>query len=131
MDPFRELIGGLKQEWAAQRLGKYVLRREVARGGMGIVYEAEDPALKRRVAIKVLRSDRNRPQLVERLHREASIAARLSHPNIVGVHEVGVVDGVHFIAMDFIEGRANACACWRWWRGPSRTRTRAAWSTGI
>ncbi len=92
-----------------QRLGKYVLKREIARGGMGIVFEAEDPGLGRRVALKILRYGETDPDVVSRLHREAAIAAQLTHPNIVGIHEVGMVrnsigEPTHFIAMDYVEG---------------------------
>jgi tetratricopeptide (TPR) repeat protein len=78
------------------RLGKYEIVRKVGEGGMGVVYEAVDPDLKRRVALKVLkRSD------ADRLRREASAAAKLRHPNIVTVYEVGP----DYIAMEYIEGR--------------------------
>jgi tetratricopeptide (TPR) repeat protein/tRNA A-37 threonylcarbamoyl transferase component Bud32 len=92
---------------------KYSVLREIGRGGMGVVYEAEDPQLKRRVALKVLRSDGRDRALADRLQREATIAAQLQHPNVVGVHEVGAVrdDGgsmIHFIAMDLVEGRTFA-----------------------
>jgi len=91
------------------RIGRYDLLREIARGGMGTVYEAEDTALKRRVALKVLREDAQGDVPVARLHREAEIAAQLKHPNIVAIHEVGtdrdsLGRAVHFIAMDFVEG---------------------------
>jgi len=91
-------------------LGKYRLLREIGRGGMAVVYEAEDPDLGRRVALKVLRSDKEDPELVTRLHREAVLAGRLCSPNIIGIHEVGTIrDGagdapLHYIAMDCIEG---------------------------
>ncbi len=97
----------------ANRLGRYVLVREVARGGMGIVHEATDTDLRRRVALKVLRDGEADPETLRRLHREAAIAAQLRHPNIVAVHEVGVApDGqgrpTHFIVMDFVEGETLA-----------------------
>jgi tetratricopeptide (TPR) repeat protein/predicted Ser/Thr protein kinase len=79
----------------AGRVGKYEIVREVGRGGMSVVYEARDPGLGRRVAVKVLKDPDP-----ERLRREAAAAARLRHPGIVAVHEVG--DG--YLAMDFLEG---------------------------
>lgn len=90
-------------------VGKYRVLRLLARGGMAAVYEAEDPDLRRSVALKVAREDETDPRLLARLHREAAIAARLRHPNIVGVHEVGRVRDaagrwIHFIAMDYVEG---------------------------
>jgi len=92
-------------------IGRYDIVREIARGGMGIVYEAADPALKRRVAIKVLKE--GSAALVQRLQREATAAARLRHPNVVAVHEVSSVRGgdgamSHFIAMDYIDGATLA-----------------------
>jgi len=85
-------------------LGRYTILREIARGGMGLVYEAEDPQLMRRVALKVIRAGDTAPAVIARLRREASIAARLRHPNIVVVHEVGQAGDTHFIAMDYVEG---------------------------
>jgi serine/threonine-protein kinase len=95
------------------RLGKYVLAREIGRGGVAVVYEAEDPELKRRVAVKVIRESDASPRLVDRLHREAAIAAQLRHPSIVGIHEVSMVrdelgQPAHFIAMDLVEGTTLA-----------------------
>src|SRR5438477_91232 len=92
-----------------RRLGKYDVLSEIGRGGTSIVYKAMDPDLKRTVALKVLR-DAVHPVLIERLHREATAAASLRHPNIVSVHEVGTILGpdggaLHFIAMDYVEGR--------------------------
>ena len=96
--------------------GRYRIVREVAQGGMGVVFEAEDRDLRRRVALKVLRGEVG-PRLVERLHREASIAARLRHPNIVAVHDVGVHEGVHYIAMDFVDGETLEAIVRRGMRG--------------
>jgi tetratricopeptide (TPR) repeat protein/tRNA A-37 threonylcarbamoyl transferase component Bud32 len=92
-----------------RRLGKYEVVSEIGRGGTSIVYRATDPDLKRAVALKVLRDAHGHPALVERLHREATAAAKLKHPNIVSIHEVGTILGadggaLHFIAMDCVEG---------------------------
>jgi eukaryotic-like serine/threonine-protein kinase len=92
-----------------RRLGKYDVASEIGRGGTSIVYKAADPDLQRTVALKVLR-DAVHPVLIERLHREATAAAKLRHPNIVAIHEVGTILGgdggaLHFIAMDYVEGR--------------------------
>jgi eukaryotic-like serine/threonine-protein kinase len=87
------------------RLGDYRLLREVGRGGMGVVYEAEQESLGRRVALKVLRSHRLlEPKMLVRFHREAKAAARLHHTNIVPVFGVGECEGVHFYVMQFIRG---------------------------
>src|SRR5262245_44851172 len=85
----------------------YRIRREVGRGGMGIVYEAEQLSLGRHVALKVLPASIGQdPRGQERFRREARAAARLHHTNIVPVHEVGQDRGVFFYAMQFIEGQA-------------------------
>jgi serine/threonine protein kinase/outer membrane protein assembly factor BamB len=92
-----------------QRLGDYRLIREVGRGGMGAVFEAEQVSLARRVALKVLRfggvSD---PEALERFQREAETVAKLHHTNIVPIFAVGCEKGVNFFAMQFIEGRSLA-----------------------
>jgi len=92
------------------RIGRYRLERVIGRGGMGVVYLAKDPELKRTVALKILSLDEDNPAIVTRFHREAAIGAQLHHPNIVGVHEIGVSEAwagerVHFIAMDYVEGQ--------------------------
>jgi serine/threonine protein kinase/WD40 repeat protein len=90
-----------------ERLGDFRLLREVGRGGMGVVYEAEQESLGRRVALKVLRSHRlHDPKILIRFHREAKAAARLHHTNIVPVFGVGEHEGVHFYVMQFIRGLA-------------------------
>jgi len=90
----------------AGRLGKYDLLEEVGRGGMGVVYRAFDTELRREVALKtVLVGDAKRPELVERLRREARTAATLDHPGIVPIYDVGAADGVPYFAMAFLRGR--------------------------
>jgi serine/threonine protein kinase len=80
--------------------------REVGRGGMGVVYEAVDLSLGRRVALKVLRGeDQADPRALERFRREARIVARLHHTNIVPIFQVGAFEGMHYFTMEFIEGR--------------------------
>jgi serine/threonine protein kinase/Tfp pilus assembly protein PilF len=87
--------------------GKYKILGEVGRGGMGIVFKAEDTKLKRTVALKFLppelTSDR---QALERFVQEAQAAAALDHPNICTVYEINEADGQTFIAMAFIEGKS-------------------------
>jgi serine/threonine protein kinase len=87
-------------------LGDYRIQREVGRGGMGIVYEAEQQSLKRRVALKVLPFAATLdPRQLQRFQTEARAAAHLHHTNIVPVFAVGCEQGVHYYAMQFIEGR--------------------------
>ena len=88
---------------AAQRLGHYVLLHKLGRGGMGVVYAAYDERLDRRVAIKLLRK-RGKEKAGRRLLREAQALARLSHPNVVQIHDVGEFEQQPFLVMDLIEG---------------------------
>jgi serine/threonine protein kinase len=86
-------------------LGDFRLLREVGRGGMGIVYEAEQLSLGRRVALKVLPFAATMdPRHLQRFHNEARAAAGLHHPHIVPVYAVGQERGVHYYAMQFIDG---------------------------
>ena len=95
----RDLVG-------AWLLSRYELRALVGRGGMGEVYEAVDHQLGRTVAIKVLRQDlASDRRLLARFRREARMSARLSHPGIVAVHDIGERDGRAFIVMEFVAGR--------------------------
>ena len=88
------------------RLGEFRLLREVGRGGMGVVYEAEQESLGRRVALKVLPANMlTDPKQVRRFEREARSAARLHHTNIVPVFGVGQHEGTHFYVMQFIQGQ--------------------------
>lgn len=86
-----------------EQVGRFSVLSEVGAGGMGRVYEAYDPKLDRRVALKLLRetSDAEHRQ---RLMREAQALARLDHPNVVTVHDVGIHDGRLFVAMEFVSG---------------------------
>jgi len=89
-----------------QQLGDYRIVREVGRGGMGVVYEAVQEALGRHVALKVLPFGTSaNPTSLERFTREARAAARLHHTNIVPVYDVGEHQGVHYYAMQFIQGQ--------------------------
>jgi len=84
---------------------RYALRELIARGGMGVVYAAEDEKLHRRVALKVLDTAGTNAELTQRLIREARILAQLEHPGIVPVHDVGTLpDGRVFYTMKFVEG---------------------------
>src|SRR5215472_1114215 len=87
------------------RLGRYEIRSKLGAGGMGEVYLAEDTRLHRKVALKVLPADlASHRDRMRRFEQEATAAAALNHPNIATIHEIGESDGVHFIAMEFIEG---------------------------
>jgi eukaryotic-like serine/threonine-protein kinase len=87
-------------------LGDYTIVRELGRGGMGIVYEAVQRSLDRRVALKLLpMASMLDPRQITRFKNESHAAAQLQHPNIVPVYSVGVHRGIHYFAMQFIEGQ--------------------------
>jgi WD40 repeat protein/serine/threonine protein kinase len=90
-------------------LGEFRILREIGRGGMGIVYLAEQVPLGRQVALKVLPGHMSFSDVkVARFQGEAVAAARLQHPNVVPVHAVGEERGTHFFAMEFIRGQSMA-----------------------
>ncbi|MEY4672567.1 MAG: Serine/threonine-protein kinase PrkC [Planctomycetota bacterium] len=90
---------------ALQRLGEYRIVREVGRGGMGVVFEAVQEPLERRVALKVLpQATGGSGRKLERFRREARAASRLHHTNIVPVFGSGEHEGIHYFAMQFIDG---------------------------
>jgi eukaryotic-like serine/threonine-protein kinase len=93
---------------SGRRIGRHIVSRRVGLGGMGVVYEAFDPELERRVAIKVLRRSamrRGGASVTTRMLREAQSLARLSHPNVVPVYDVGVDYGRMWVAMEFVVGQ--------------------------
>ena len=93
-----------KERRAQLTLGRFEVIRELGSGGMGQVFEAFDPKLQRKVAIKVLKHKSGSPSSTERLAREALALAKLSHPNVVQVYEVDDSGGEIFVAMEFVEG---------------------------
>jgi tetratricopeptide (TPR) repeat protein/predicted Ser/Thr protein kinase len=101
--------GGSGAHSLPSRLGGFELVRELGRGGMGVVYEARSDALDRRVALKVLlEGEFASGEVRERFQIEARAAARLRHPGLVGIHQIGEEGGHHFIVMDLIEGPSLA-----------------------
>jgi serine/threonine protein kinase len=90
-------------------VGRYVILEEIGRGAMGVVVAAYDPELDRKIALKLMAvgsrrvSGDGKEGASVRLLREAQAMARLSHPNVITVHDVGTVDGDVFIAMEFVE----------------------------
>src|SRR3954468_1705701 len=102
----RSLIGvGLPRPM--QTIGDYQLIREIGRGGMGVVYEAIQHSLRRRVALKILPfSIANDAKQLSRFKNEAQAAAQVQHPNIVPVYSVGEENGIHYYVMQLIDGQA-------------------------
>jgi len=89
-----------------KRLAHYEVLEKIGSGGMGEVYRARDTRLDRDVALKVLPPDMaNDPDRSARFEREARMIAALKHPNIITIHAVEEVDGVRFLAMEFVAGR--------------------------
>ncbi len=106
LDVARESIrGALFPRFKQPRtLGRYELRRRLGDGGMGIVFAAHDPQLDREVAIKIVQPVMDDGQGHARLLAEARAAARLSHPNVVAIHDVGEHDDRIFVAMELVRG---------------------------
>ena len=103
-------------------IGRYVVLEQLGRGGMGVVYSAFDPKLDRKVALKLLlhgaAPNTQASEGPPRLLREAQALAKLSHPNVITVHDVGTIDDAVFIAMEFIDGQtlSDWCETPRSWR---------------
>jgi serine/threonine-protein kinase len=91
-------------------LGDYEVTRRLGAGGMGVVYKARQVSLDRDVALKVLFKDlaASRPDFVSRFYREAKVMAKLNHPNVVTCYGVGEAHGLHYLAMEFVEGGSVA-----------------------
>ena len=109
----------LGEDEEAPRIGRYAILSKLGEGGMGIVYAGFDESLDRRVAIKLLRASIGGEGAGSRLLREAQALAKLSHPNVVHVYEVGEHDGRVYLAMEYVRGQSlrhwakDALRSWR------------------
>ena len=107
--------------------GRYRLEAKLGSGGMSTVYLALDEVLDRPVAIKLLhREISEEADQLERFRREARAAARLSHPNLVGVIDAGEDDGLLFIAMEWVDASRKRAGCPSTRPWPTRSRSAAA-----
>src|SRR5262245_9851376 len=97
LDPSRALVG--------QTLGDFRIQRLIGHGSMGVVFEAEQLSLKRRVALKILPPSLTlTDRVIQRFLREAESVARLSHENIVSIYDIGQDQSVYYYAMQFVDG---------------------------
>ena len=104
-DTKEESLQPVSDPMVGTRVGRYSIRRRLGSGGMGIVYEAEDTILPRKVALKFLPDELSRiNQHLTRFQLEAQAASSLNHPNICTVHDVGSLDGKYYIVMELLEG---------------------------
>jgi len=90
-----------------EKLGKYLIQRELGRGAGGVVYRARDPIINRLVALKTITTGlAEYPDLLQRFYQEAQSAGGLQHPNIVTIYDLGDADGIPYIAMELLEGES-------------------------
>lgn len=102
------LPSALAEAVPGERIGPYEVRARLGAGAMGVVYRAFDPSLERDVALKLLSTKTERGDAHERAVREARALAKIDHPNIVRVYEVGAHQGCPYIAMEFVKGQTLA-----------------------
>jgi CheY-like chemotaxis protein len=89
-----------------KNFGKYLIEKELSRGGMGIVYKARDTDKDIPVALKVLASHFKKQEQVARFYLEGDTITHLHHPGVVSIYEMGIVEGQHFLSMEYIEGKS-------------------------
>ncbi|MEM7586405.1 MAG: tetratricopeptide repeat protein [Acidobacteriota bacterium] len=94
-----------------QQVGPYRVERLLGKGGMGVVALAHHAELDRNVALKVLRAHLISEEALQRFHRERRVLARINHPNVAKIYDVGSEDGLHYFAMEYIEGERIDAYC--------------------
>ncbi|HKD36261.1 MAG TPA: protein kinase, partial [Pirellulales bacterium] len=105
-EPSQATQSGLDLDLSGRQIGDYRLLRRLGRGAMAEVYLAEQMSLRRQVAFKLLKRELAKDATyVRRFHMEAQAAAALVHAHIVQIHEVGCVDGLHYIAQEYVAGQ--------------------------
>ena len=103
-EPLEDRGSGSRPIEAEVALGRYLVIGEIGRGAMGVVLRAYDPRLQREVALKCIQPGEMSSETQARLVREAQAMARLSHPNVVGVHDVELIDDQFVMTMEYVEG---------------------------
>src|SRR6185503_849513 len=106
-----EVIASLARDAGPRGVGRYQLGRVIGSGGMGVVHEGWDPELRRRVAVKLVRPERSDDAAHARMLREARALARISHPNVVAVYDVGEHGGEIYVATELVDGETMATWC--------------------
>jgi len=104
MEPMANTLQSPAIDQLADAFPQYEIEAELGRGGMGAVYRARHRKLDRKVAIKVLLPEHDGPEFAERFEREARALAKLDHPNIVGVQDIGEAGGLYYLVMDYVDG---------------------------
>ncbi len=101
------MTGNQKRLTQGSRLGAYTIVRLIGEGGMGEVYEAHDDILHRQVALKIISPQfSGAEEIIKRFMAEGKALARLNHHNVVGVYALGEENGIHYIAMEYVDGRS-------------------------
>lgn len=115
-----------EDSFQTRSFGDYELLEEIARGGMGVVYRARQMSLGREVAVKmILAGELATTESVQRFRNEAAMAARLDHPNIVSVYEIGELDMQHYFSMRLVLGKKNIAMWARGLSGPPGERAKS------
>ncbi|MGD0091065.1 MAG: serine/threonine-protein kinase [Planctomycetota bacterium] len=94
------------EDLVGKKFGRYTITALLGKGGMSAVYLAEDSMIGRKVALKVLDAAHASDEFVQRFYQEVRLTARLKHPNIVALHDAGEQNGLHYMALEYVEGRA-------------------------